>query len=279
MFISSLGGSCAASVQDHYDRLSSIYRTFWGDHIHHGYWLRNESPREAQIRLIERLATRAGIQKGSRVLDVGCGLGGSALWLAENLGCHVLGITNSRVQCGLSRQAAARKRLTAQVSFEVADAEALHLKSESFDVVWVIESSEHFHNKSHFFRAAYDVLRPRGTVAICAWLAGVHLLSEAHQTLVDRVCRGMLCPSLGTMRDYVTWLETAHFGNVQAEDATPHVASTWDHALDILQGRPVVQLLQAADPMTHSFVAAFPAIRQAYAEGAMAYGLFRAQKD
>jgi tocopherol O-methyltransferase len=43
-------------IRDHYDRVSPYYRTLWGEHLHHGYWIRgNESKERAQIQLIERL--------------------------------------------------------------------------------------------------------------------------------------------------------------------------------------------------------------------------------
>lgn len=47
---------------------------------------------------MEELARRAGIPHGAHVLDIGCGLGGSALWLAQELGCSVIAITVSAVQ-------------------------------------------------------------------------------------------------------------------------------------------------------------------------------------
>jgi len=45
-------------VGEHYDRLSSLYRLFWGEHLHHGYFENNEAPKRAQIQLMERLAER-----------------------------------------------------------------------------------------------------------------------------------------------------------------------------------------------------------------------------
>src|ERR1700687_5264220 len=92
-------------IRKHYDRLSFLYRLFWGEHLHHGYWEKDESVARAQIQLMERLAERAGVPRGARVLDIGCGLGGSALWLADKLDCKVTGITISPVQ---ARMAAAK---------------------------------------------------------------------------------------------------------------------------------------------------------------------------
>jgi len=84
-------------IRKHYDRLSFPYRLLWGEHIHHGYKDNNESVLRAQIQLMERLAERAGFSRGARVLDIGCGLGGSALWLAEQFDCEVTGTTISPV--------------------------------------------------------------------------------------------------------------------------------------------------------------------------------------
>jgi cyclopropane fatty-acyl-phospholipid synthase-like methyltransferase len=55
------------------------------------------------VKPVERLAARARIPPGARVLDVGCGLGGSALWLARRLGRAVLDLTISPVQAALAR--------------------------------------------------------------------------------------------------------------------------------------------------------------------------------
>src|SRR5256885_1436350 len=106
-------------VREHYDGVSRLYRTFWGEHIHHGYWEADEPLEVAQRRLIERLATQAGIERGSRVLDVGCGLGGSSLWLAENLDCEVIGLTLSPVQAKSATARAARRNLSGRVRFRV----------------------------------------------------------------------------------------------------------------------------------------------------------------
>src|SRR5262245_65375902 len=106
-------------IRRHYDRLSLFYRAFWGQHIHHGLWENDEPPEVAQVNLIRRLASRAGIPQGARVLDVGCGLGASSLWLARALGCSVLGITISPVQARMAERRARREGLHARARFAV----------------------------------------------------------------------------------------------------------------------------------------------------------------
>ena len=80
----------AQRVRAHYDRVSRWYSLVCGEHIHQGYWEGASSIKEAQEQLIARLACIARIAPGTAVLDVGCGLGGSAFCLAEHFDCSVL---------------------------------------------------------------------------------------------------------------------------------------------------------------------------------------------
>src|SRR3981189_3034009 len=58
----------------HYDAISPYYRSLWGEHLHHGYWIRgDESKEKAQLQLIEHLAQLAGVKPGSEIFDICCG--------------------------------------------------------------------------------------------------------------------------------------------------------------------------------------------------------------
>jgi tocopherol O-methyltransferase len=121
-------------IRKHYDRLSRFYRMLWGEHLHHGYWEDNESIARAQIQLMEQLAEKAAILHGAHVLDIGCGLGGSAFWLAEQYDCNVTGLTISPVQARMATKKAKVKGLTDRVQFIVADANVWQPDPESVDV-------------------------------------------------------------------------------------------------------------------------------------------------
>jgi tocopherol O-methyltransferase len=271
------GSELVDAIRTHYDRLAFFYRAFWGDHIHHGYWEEEESSETAQVKLVTRLAERAAIPRGAHVLDVGCGFGGSALWLARHRGCRVTGITLSPAQVKRAAEQARAENLDDQARFLVMDANRLDLPPASFDVVWVIECSEHLADKARFLDSCARVLRPGGKLALCAWLAADAPRPEQTK-LVAEVCRGMLCPSLASLRDYTTWMRAAGFGAVMAEDVTRHVERTWACCAAIVE-RPEIRALRwLMDEQTRAFVQAFAAIRRAYAEGAMAYGMFTANR-
>lgn len=224
---------------------------------------------------MERLATQAGILRRSHVLDVGSGLGGSAIWLATELQCSVLGLNISRVQLDIARKRAREKGLADRVHFRLEDANSLKYV-EAFDVVWVIECSEHLFDKCGFIRSAAAALRPRGVLALCAWLKSDGAQSREHRNMVNRVCRGMLCPSLASKSEYCSWMEAAGLSIRTADNITHAVSRTWDLCRR-LPHRPMVQrILQTAESDTLAFVKSFSNIAEAYAEGVMSYGMFTA---
>lgn len=268
----------ADAVREHYDRLSIFYRLLWGEHIHHGYWEDGESPARAQVKLVERLASRARLRRGSRVLDIGCGIGGPAIWLAQSLNCSVLGLTISPIQARMATERAHALGLDSRVRFEVGDANHLQFEAESFDAVWVIECSEHLADKKRFIESCARALRPGGALALCAWLKADRPAKPEHERLIAEVCRGMLCPQLASMRDYQSWMRASGFARIEAENITRQVEKTWALCAALSNRAEVKGFLRAADKRTRRFVEAFSAIRQAYAAGAMAYGMFAARK-
>src|ERR1700692_4658394 len=87
------------TIREHYDAVSPYYRSLWGEHIHHGYWVRgDESKERAQLQLIEHLAQLANVKPGLDILDIGCGMGASSLHLARTYHVQATGITISPVQ-------------------------------------------------------------------------------------------------------------------------------------------------------------------------------------
>src|SRR5215470_15318698 len=94
-------------VREHYDRMSPYYHSLWGEHIHHGYWIRGDESKEtAQVQLIEHLAEAAGIPRGAKILDVGCGFGASSIYLARQYAAEATGVTISQVQLEMANKAA-----------------------------------------------------------------------------------------------------------------------------------------------------------------------------
>jgi tocopherol O-methyltransferase len=266
-------------VRKHYDRLSFLYRLFWGEHLHHGYWDADLSSGQAQVRLMERLAERARVPHGACVLDIGCGLGGSAFWLADRFDCNVTGMTISPVQARMANKKAKARGLSDRVQFEVQDANQWQPQPESVDMVWIMESSEHFQDKKGFFARCASALKPGGVLAVCAWLRrDGPPKSEDEQKLVATIGEAMLSASLDGLSDYKRWMREAGLTVEVAEDITRYVERTWDQCTRMAERPLIKHLLCFTSASTRRFVQSFPLMKQAYAEGAMAFGLFVARK-
>ncbi len=267
------------AIRWHYDLGSLFYRILWGEHIHHGVWDRDRSVPDAQRALIDRLVTEARLAPGARVLDVGCGLGGTALYLAARYGCDVTGITISPVQRHWAAATARIRGLGRRTRFLAVNAERVSFPDERFDLVLSIECTEHFFDKQRFFRRCAGWLRPNGAVGICAWLAAEDAAQcDERRRLIEHVCDAFLCPSLGSASDYRCWLSAA---GLRVESVTllgPHVARTWEVCMQRTQNRPLRWLARLAGKDFAAFLDGFGAILHAFRSGAMDYGIFVARR-
>lgn len=265
-------------IRNHYDIVTPFYRLLWGPHIHHGFWTADEKPQLAQIQLTEKLASCASIHRDSIVYDIGCGMGGSSVWLAKNKGCKVTGVTLSPVQRFYASWAATLGRVRPQPKFLRADAELLQFPTQSADYLWSVECTEHLFDKPAFFSKAATWLKPGGKFALAAWLAGDAPLSNEQTQLVTQVCKGMFCPSLGSQADYVRWFEDAGMNVTYKTYWTRQVERTWEICLDRVQKSRVRKLAKVIGANHVLFLDHFQAILDAYRTGAMEYGCFIAEK-
>jgi tocopherol O-methyltransferase len=215
----------------------------------------------------------AGLPAGARVLDVGCGMGGSSMHLAREHGCDVTGVTLSPVQRLWASAESRWKGLGGQTRFVCDDAERIELPARAFDVVWSIECTEHLFDKPAFFRRAAGWLRPDGKMVICAWLAGGDDLNVQQADEARRVCEGFLCPSLGSANDYRRWMLDAGLTMIECRDWTERIVRTWEICQMRVERSRVRTIARAVRGMS-LFLDSFETILQAYRSGAMRYGCF-----
>ena len=258
-------------IIEHYDIVSPYYRSLWGEHLHHGYWIRgDESKEKAQLQLIEHLAQLANVKHGSDILDIGCGFGGSSLYLAKHYSASVTGITISSVQVEMAIQAAARKQLDAK--FLLMDAETMNFQKQ-FDLLWSVESISHYQNCQGFFDSAAKLLKPGGSFAITDWFKKKDLTRAETRRFIDPIEKGMFV-ELQVMDDYEQFLISNGLQIMHRQVLNKNCARTWDLSLDIIKNRSFWML--AAKYGTHfvSYLKAFEAMRAGFASGNFVYGLF-----
>ena len=262
-------------IKEFYDLVSSHFHDLWGEHLHHGYWIRgNESKEKAQIQLIEHLAQAAGLRSGDTILDVGCGTGASSIYLAQKYKVKPTGITISPVQVRLAKHAAAKADVKAK--FLLMDAEAMKF-AKPFDVVWSVESISHYHDIAGFFRAAAKLLPADGTIAVIDWFKKPHLNPAEYKRDIFPIERGMLV-ELGTMPEYESWMKASGLKIVKTEVLNKHCAKSWDLGVDIIRKKSLWKLAATNGAMFVNFLRAFRAMRAGFASGKFVYGMLVAQK-
>lgn len=265
-----------AAVASHYDELDHFYRDVWGDHVHHGLWLRGDESRERAVeQLAELVAENAQVGPGVRVCDIGCGYGATARLMAAR-GAEVTALTISPAQFAVAEE---RQAGNPNPKFLLGDWLENEFPANSFDAAIAIESSEHMPDLGRFFQQAHRVLRPDGRFVVCAWLAAEKPSRFAQEWLLEPICREGRMPQLGSARDYETLGERFGFHLLQAEDITKKVARTWPaivrRLLAKLATKPrYLRFLLSRHAHNRVFGLTILRIWIAYRVGAMRYAVF-----
>src|ERR1700738_253558 len=158
-------------ISDYYDETWLDYRMLWlrpqNRAIHFGYWDEHTRSHAQSLLAMNRvLANSLGIRSGQRILDAGCGVGGSAIWLAKTSDVQVVGITPVASQVARAYRYAHEQGVADQVSFEQQDYTHTAFPDASFDVVWAMESLCHTPNKRFVLAEARRLLPPGGRFGV-----------------------------------------------------------------------------------------------------------------
>jgi tocopherol O-methyltransferase len=259
-----------------YDRISPYYRSLWGEHIHHGYWIRGDETKEqAQVQLIEHLAQLAGIASGACILDVGCGFGATSVYLARNYKAEATGITISPIQVEMASKAASAAEVNAK--FLLMDAQAMNF-NRSFDVVWSVESISHYQNLEAFFASAAGLLKPGGTLAVIDWFKKENLKPAEYKKFIEPIEKGMLV-ELHTMEEYEAFMHSNRLQVSHSQILNEHCAKSWDISLDIIKKKSFWALAARLGPGFVEHLRSFRAMKAGFASGNFVYGLLVARKS
>ncbi|XP_072956285.1 probable tocopherol O-methyltransferase, chloroplastic isoform X1 [Typha angustifolia] len=229
-------------IAEFYDESSGVWEGVWGEHMHHGFYDPNVQAaiadhRSAQIRMIEEALAFAAVpddpkKMPKKIVDVGCGIGGSSRYLAKKYGAQCQGITLSPVQAQRAASLAAAQGLAEQASFQVADALEQPFPDEEFDLVWSMESGEHMPDKRKFVSELARVAAPGATIIIVTWChrdlsPSEDSLKPDELKLLNKICNAYYLPAWCSAADYVNIAKSLSLQDIRTTDWSENVAPFW----------------------------------------------------
>jgi cyclopropane fatty-acyl-phospholipid synthase-like methyltransferase len=198
------------------------YETGWHQHMHYGFdrdLPRGGNPTE---NLVRYLAQCAALKAGDTVLDAGCGVGGSSIFLAKYFGCDVTGITLSERQVRTASRFASQNGVAHLARFEQMDYTRMGFPDHHFDVVWAIESMQTATDKSLFFKEMQRVLKPGGHLLIAdVFKEGNWKIAET--PVMQTMLHGWAMSDLLNVAELTKLAESHNFGRPNVVDVTPQV--------------------------------------------------------
>ena len=279
--------SLAQKIQQFYDDSSSLWEQIWGEHMHHGYYGKAGNykiyRRQAQIDLIEELLNWAKVDQAENIVDVGCGIGGSTICLAQKFQSQATGITLSPKQASRATERGKEANLDLKVQFQVADALNMPFADNKFDLVWSLESGEHMPDKTKFLQECYRVLKPGGTFILATWChrpmdSWAGKLTEAEQKHLAEIYRVYFLPYVIALPEYAAIANKCGFRDIQTDDWSIAVAPFWDVVIDSAFNSQALIGLLSSGWLTIQGALALGLMSQGYQRGLIRFGLLCGSK-
>ncbi|MEB3235539.1 MAG: methyltransferase domain-containing protein [Cyanobacteriota bacterium] len=283
----------SSSVAQAYDNWTNdaLLERLWGEHIHLGHY--GEPPqardfRRAKSDFVHALVQWSGLDKlppGSRLLDVGCGIGGSARILAADYGFDVLGISISPAQIARA-QALTPQDLAPRCRFAVMDALELQLDDHCFDAVWSVEACPHMADKQRYADELLRVLKPKGQLAVADWNrrdAAVAPMGRRERWVMRQLLDNWAHPEFASIESLQANLQTSVWGQgivVETGDWSRATLPSWMDSIVEGMRRPGTMLALGPRGVLLGLkeIPTILLMHWAFATGLMRFGVFRGQK-
>jgi ubiquinone/menaquinone biosynthesis C-methylase UbiE len=217
-------------TESYYDAEDAIYRTVWDEDgsVHWGYFDETTGTDflKGCTNLDRLMVERGGIDADARALDLGCGNGTTAIWLAGQTGCQVTGIDLSGVRIDNAKVARERQEpgLRDRLAFEKASATELPFPDDSFSHVWSQAVIYHVPDKRSVLKEVYRVLEKGGTFVFDDLIKPKQQVSpEAQRFVYDR----LLYDTEFSYESYQDALKSQGFEILQAQDISSHLRQSY----------------------------------------------------
>jgi tocopherol O-methyltransferase len=219
-----------SAIETYYTQTSSDYAEVWSgpddNALHLGHFDSTVRTHDASLlRTNEYLASLAPIPAGSTVLDAGCGIGGSSIWLARTHHCRMIAINIVYQQLLATNANAARLNVQSCLLPACADFHELALRDDSVDVVWAIESCVHAYSIRLVLSEFCRVLRESGLLLLADFvLADAPPAETSAIHRLETIRRNWVLNSLVTVSALLDRINDAGLNLIGVRDTSKFVA-------------------------------------------------------
>lgn len=217
------------AIVKYYQECDNAYRDAWGMdknmQLNLGIWYKDTKKlSEALVNLNDEMLALLKLNKNDHVLDAGCGVGGTLIHFARNVGCTGIGITLTPHQAAQANENAKKAQVDHLIRFEVMDYTDTSFENESFTAITGIESICYAEPKMAFLKEAKRLLKTGGKIALADNLQGKERLNDQEiESLYTNAFNGCQVISLDTERQYINNLNTLDFNAVKCIDETKRI--------------------------------------------------------
>ena len=212
--------------------VSRLMSAAWGGNLHLGLFADAHEPlASAQQRVKDRMAVAAAIGPGTRVIEVACGVGGTARHLAREYAAEVHATNIAEAQLAEARDLALLEGLGDRITFAFGDFHQLDAPSHAFDCWWCQEALLYAADKRRVLEEAVRVVRPGGRIVFTDLLLTRAMPAEER----ERLAVELKAPPIWAIEDWDALLAGMRFDVLERHDWSEHVALTFSRVAEALR--------------------------------------------
>lgn len=200
--------------------------------IHHGYYEKGIRTHVQSVLNMNDFIGRllkldSEIKQCKKILDAGCGIGGTVVYFAKKFpDIKFTGINIVPDHIEMAKNLAKEKKVLSNTDFFVKDFVDTDLSSNHFDAIYLMESSCYALQKQMLIGEMYRILKPGGILVITDVFRTLVELNPVLTNIYDSFCKGWGLSDLIDIEEFIFYLEKEGFHNIVNKAVTKHVTRT-----------------------------------------------------
>ncbi len=215
-------------VEYYYQSSQKDYEIIWGakkhGSFHYGFWEKGiKLHNEAINNTTEKVAQNADLKTGMQVADLGCGIGGPAMYLAKKYAIKVDGVSITRKQIAQANKDASDRGLADNAKFYAEDYCHTSLESTAYNVVYGIESYCHAQDKLDVLKESARLLKSNGKLVVLDFFWKGTEKNEKDKVAMKNWAKSWAVSDFAYEKEFEEKLEQAGFKNIKKQVVTKNV--------------------------------------------------------